>query len=197
MAGKGHGVRRTAAFAWLILAWWVGVPFLLEGAEKAAGERWVRYENGQLSFAFEETPVGAALAAISEKTGIRIVLLPGVEEKAVSLRVEGVLLETGLRHLLRAVGLASFAIVYEEQGSARQLIIVEPGTAEAPSTALPVPPAGQPVYIPPKTEPIYIPPRTEAIYIPPATPPEYIPPREEPVYIPSREPPAYIPPVSE
>lgn len=108
----------------------------------------VDYQDGMLSVTFAQTPAAAAFEAIRAKTGLRVVLPGDVLGKALTARIEGVVLEEAVRRLLRALGLESFALVYEPDGQAGRLVLLE----SAPGRPAPGPAAVPPAAVAERTE---------------------------------------------
>lgn len=179
-----HRTRRSGGLTRLLLTVWVSLPLSLGAAAEPISEGGlVDYQNGALSVAFEQTPVEVAFEAIRAKTGIEVILPAAARGKSLTVGVARLPLQAAFRQILRALGLESFAIVYEEDGSASKLIVLASGEGEPPPGPM-VPPTAPPgSLLPAPGVPVYIPPVSEPVYIPPATPPQYIPPREEPLSI--------------
>jgi hypothetical protein len=170
---------------------------LLVGSVAAGSGARVAMHEGVVTAHFEATPVPEALDAVQRATGVEIVLPASVRDKSLTLAVERVPFEQFVRRVLDGLELGGFALVYEANGAAQRVIVVdrarggptdagpaasvvEPGpTAGAGSEPVYIPPAVPPAYVPPSTPPVYIPPRTAPVYIPPATPPIYVPPATE------------------
>jgi type II secretory pathway component GspD/PulD (secretin) len=161
----------------------------------AAGAR-VDVTDGRIGAAFEDAAVPEALSAIRLATGFEIVVPAVAQSKRLTLTSEPLPPEQFLRRLLQALDLGGFALVYEGDGSARRVIVVDRSSAppqEAPARS------AEPTEAPAAAEtgPVYIPPASPPVYIPPARPPVYIPPASPPVYIPAASPPVYVPPATE
>ncbi len=182
------GMRRGLAPALLAVA-------LLGGQLALAGEARVTMEQGLVSATFDAVPTPQALEAVRRATGVEIVVPGSVQEKTLTLTVERLPFEPFLRRLLEGLDLGGFALVYEPNGAAQRVIVVdrakggEAATVPSPRPASESPTASSgasagPVYIPPKEPPVYIPPTTPPVYIPPASPPVYVPPATEPREIP-------------
>jgi hypothetical protein len=156
----------------------------------------VRVNDGRITAVLEDAPVPEALAAIQRAGGPEIVLPDAARGRSLTLTVEQVRLEEFVRRLLLALDLGGFALVYEPDGAAGRVVVVDRG-GPAPPPAAAEPPAetsagvtAEPVYIPPASPPVYIPPREPPVYIPPASPPVYVPPASPPAYVPPATPPS-------
>lgn len=155
----------------------------------------VEVQGDLVSATFDDTPAPEALDAVRLATGVEVVVPASLGSKTVTLAVERLPFEQFVRRLLQGLGLGGFALIYESDGAARRLIVVDQPRGGAPAAdSQPGPQAGPtsqpaesgPVYIPPATPPVYIPPASPPVYIPPATPPVYVPPVEEPRPAPSQ-----------
>lgn len=153
---RGRGAGGWSAG--LVLAVGITLSLALGPAAEPAEVGRVTYQDRQLSVVFEATPAEVAFGAIRARTRIEVVLPAAVEGKTLTARMERLPLEVALRHLLRALGLESFVLVYGEGGAVRQVIVLEPGTGRPPPDVtgpphLPLgsgsPAQGTPVYVPP------------------------------------------------
>jgi hypothetical protein len=185
---------------------WLGLLLALLGpglADPALAGVQVQVDAGRISAVFEDAPVPDALAAIRRAGGPEIVLPADSLSKTLTLAVERAPLEEFMRRLLRALDLGGFALVYESDGAAGRVVLVDrsrglppPEPPADPAASAEPPPAASagPVYIPPREPPVYIPPREPPVYVPPASPPVYIPPASPPVYVPPASEPQPAPP---
>lgn len=133
----GTWVRRGEA--WLIsalLIWGAILLFLPGTGQGAMSNVWVKYRNGKLSMAFDQTPIEVALEAVRAKTGIRVNLPEDTRGKLLSVRVHPLPLEEAMCRLLWALGLDSFALLYDKNGQAQYLIVLKPGSATSEPTVL-------------------------------------------------------------
>jgi hypothetical protein len=170
---------------------WLGLVVALLGpglAPPALAGVQVQVDDGRISAVLEDAPVPDALAALKRAGGPEIVLPEAARSRSLTLTVERVRLEEFVRRLLQALDLGGFALVYEADGAAGRVVVVDrsrggPPPAEPPAEAS-AGVAAEPVYIPPASPPVYIPPASPPVYIPPASPPVYIPPASPPVYVP-------------
>jgi hypothetical protein len=88
-------------------------------------QQWVDYKDGEISFAFDEAPVGFALNAIHAQTGLKIVLPAAAEAKLVNLRLNRLPLEPAVRSLISSIGFRNFALMYDETGRPSSAVVVE------------------------------------------------------------------------
>jgi hypothetical protein len=99
--------------------------------------QWVDYREGEISMAFDQTPVQFALHVIRAKTGFQIVIPSTTETKVVNLRLHRQPLEPAVRSLISTIGFKNFALMYD--GAGRPLSAVVVGSrplAIDPSTAI-------------------------------------------------------------
>lgn len=145
------------------------LPAVTWAGDTAASTPWVRYEGGTLSLNFRQTPAKVAAERVQEATGIRLSLPPSAENKSVTLRVDRRPLVTALRQFLQALDLGSFALVYDGEGRAREIIVLgatgrtgavpsSPASPPTPSSsgagmASARPPSGAPGFPLPKWDP--------------------------------------------
>jgi hypothetical protein len=94
---------------------------------------WVDYRNGEISMAFEQTPVTFALHAIHAKTGFQIVIPSPGEARMVNLRLQRQPLEPAIRTLISTIGYRSFALLYDESGRPSRAVVLhaQPVAAKA------------------------------------------------------------------
>jgi type II secretory pathway component GspD/PulD (secretin) len=85
---------------------------------------WVDYRNGEISVAFERTPVQFALHAFKAKTGMEIVIPSNTDAKVVNLRLERQLLEPAVRSLISQIGYKNFALMYDETGRPNRAVVL-------------------------------------------------------------------------
>lgn len=161
------------------------VALLPGGALPAwAGPARVEARNDLITATFDATPVPEALDAIREATRVEIVVPAATREKTLTLTAVELRFEAFVRRVLHALDLGGFALVYEPNGAASRVIVVDRARGgPSPGTTGPVyvPPATPPVYVPPREPPVYIPPREPPVYVPPTTPPVYVPPATPPL----------------
>lgn len=142
--------RRRSQLAGFLLVYLIITPLDASAGQGHIGT--VSYQDGKLALAFDRTPTETALAAIREKTGHEIILPANLEAKSVTIQTGPRPLDGALRHFLRAIGLDSFALVYQRNGESRQIIVLGPRTQNpAHIFSIPqyIPQTGEPVYIPP------------------------------------------------
>ena len=83
--------------------------------------QWVDYRDGQISVAFEKTPLQFALHAIEARTGFQIVVPSTSEPQVVSVRFDRQPLEPAVRSLISTIGYRNFAMMYDENGRPHQI----------------------------------------------------------------------------
>jgi hypothetical protein len=96
-------------------------------------QQWIDYKNGEISIAFERTPVQFALHAFHARTGFQIVVPSTSEAKVVSLRLDRQPLEPAVRSLISTIGYRNFAVMYDESGRPHRAVVLgaQPVATEA------------------------------------------------------------------
>jgi hypothetical protein len=112
----------------------------------------VEYRDGEISVAFEQTPVVVALSVIEASTGFQIIVPAAVENNLVNLRLHRLPLEPAFRSLISSIGFSNFALMYDADGRPHRAVVVGAApevstSAEAKSEdgAEAADPAGQPL----------------------------------------------------
>jgi hypothetical protein len=91
---------------------------------------WIDYRNGEISIAFEQTPVPFALHAFHARTGFQIVVPSSAEPQVVSLRLNRQALEPAVRSLISTIGYSNFAVMYDDHGRPHRAVVL--GVQPAP-----------------------------------------------------------------
>ena len=86
--------------------------------------QWVDYRDGEISIAFDQTPVQFALHAIQVKTGLQIVIPSTSETAVVNLRLHRQALEPALRSFISTVGFKNFALMYDGSGRPHRAVVL-------------------------------------------------------------------------
>jgi hypothetical protein len=86
--------------------------------------QWVEYREGEVSMAFDQTPVQFALHVIHAKTGFQIVIPSTTETKVVNLRLHRQPLEPAVRSLISTIGFKNFALMYDGNGRPLSAVVV-------------------------------------------------------------------------
>ena len=87
-------------------------------------QQWIDYRDGEISVAFERTPVQFALHVIQARTGFQIVVPSTTEAKVVSLRLDRQPLEPAVRSLISTIGYRNFAVMYDENGRPHRAVVL-------------------------------------------------------------------------
>jgi len=87
-------------------------------------QQWIDYRNGEISIAFEQTPVPFALHAFHARTGFQIVVPASAEPQTVSLRLNRQALEPAVRSLISTIGYRNFAMMYDENGRPHRAVVL-------------------------------------------------------------------------
>ena len=98
-------------------------------------QQWIDYRNGEISVAFERTPVQFALHAFHARTGFQIVVPSTTEAKVVSLRLDRQPLEPAVRSLISTIGYRNYAVMYDDSGRPHRAVVL---SAQPVVTAAPV-----------------------------------------------------------
>jgi len=138
---------------------WI-VPLLLLAGKPVASQEiadtfyqeWVDYRDGEISMAFNQTPVEFALDAIRVRTGLQIVVPPAVGNKVLSLQLNRVPLEPAVRSFISYIGFKNFALMYDNDGRPNRAVVLgtrsDDGSTELEVNAHPAPinePIAQPL----------------------------------------------------
>ena len=85
---------------------------------------WVDYRNGEISVAFDHTPIHFALQAFHAKTGLHIIIPRATETKVVNLRLDRYRLEPAVRSLISNIGYNNFALMYDAAGRPNRAVVL-------------------------------------------------------------------------
>ena len=85
---------------------------------------WIDYHNGEISIAFEQTPLPFALHAFHARTGFQIVVPSSAEPQRVSLRLNRQALEPAVRSLISTIGYRNFAAMYDDNGQPHRAVVL-------------------------------------------------------------------------
>jgi hypothetical protein len=99
-------------------------PAFAQVAEDTPYQEWVDYRDGEVSVAFDQTPVELALIAIRAQTGFQIILPSATESKPVNLRLTRLPLEPAVRSLITSIGFKNFALMYDEKGRPDRAVVL-------------------------------------------------------------------------
>lgn len=112
----------------------IGLALLLISASRAVGaapssgddpyQEWVDYRNGEISLAFNQTPLPFALYAIEAKTGFQIVVPSNGEVKLVDLKLERQPFEPAMRAFISTMGYKNFALMYDPDGRPHRAVVL-------------------------------------------------------------------------
>ena len=87
-------------------------------------QQWVNIKDGEVSVAFNQTPVKFALHAFHAKTGFSIVVPSSTESKTVNLHLHRQPFEPAVRSLISTIGYENFAMVYDQQGRPHSAVVL-------------------------------------------------------------------------
>ena len=126
-----------------ILAVFITLPVVPAIAQTDVDEyyrQWIDYRNGEISVAFEDTPLQFALHAFHARTGFQIVVPTPIERKVVSLRIDRQPLEPAVRSLISTIGFRNFAVMYDDNGRPRRAVVLGAQPLPVPIVELAVAP---------------------------------------------------------
>ena len=106
-------------------------------------QQWVNIKDGEVSVAFNQTPVQFALDAFHAKTGFNIVVPASTESKTVNLRLHRQPFEPAVRSLISTIGYENFAMVYDQKGRPHSAVVLgarPPAVIDASNPAAPIAP---------------------------------------------------------
>jgi hypothetical protein len=111
--------------------------------------QWVDYRDGEISVAFDQTPVQFALHALHAKTGFRIVIPSTTETTVVNLRLHRQPLEPAVRALISTIGFKNFALMYDGEGRPHRAVVLgaQPVIGDQSGAAVKSEPAVQPLTV--------------------------------------------------
>ena len=110
-------------------------PVLAQTDAEDFYQQWIDYRNGEISVAFERTPLQFALHAFHARTGFQIIVPSTTEAKVVSLRLDRQPLEPAVRSLISTIGYRNYAVLYDENGRPPRAVVLG---AQPVETAAPV-----------------------------------------------------------
>jgi hypothetical protein len=114
----------TTGFFVALLAFSGIEPAFPQVAEDAPYQEWVEYRDGEISVAFDQTPVEIALYAIRARTGFQIILPSATESKPLNLRLNRLPLEPAVRSLITSIGFKNFAVMYDDTGRPNRAVVL-------------------------------------------------------------------------
>jgi len=85
----------------------------------------VEYRDGEISVAFQQTPVVVALSVIEASTGFQIIVPAAVEKNLVNLRLHRLPLEPAFRSLISSIGFSNFALMYDADGRPHRAVVLD------------------------------------------------------------------------
>jgi hypothetical protein len=111
--------------------------------------QWVDYRDGEISVAFDQTPVQFALHALHAKTGFRIVIPSTSETTVVNLRLHRQPLEPAVRSLISTIGFKNFALMYDGNGRPLSAVVLgaRPVAVDESAAAVKSEPAVEPLTV--------------------------------------------------
>jgi len=115
---------KKACFILATLLIWGAQPVQPQELENSFYQETVEFRDGEISVAFEQTPVVVALNEIEARTGFQIIVPSAVENKLVSLRLDRLPLEPAFRSLISSIGFSNFALMYDANGRPHRAVVL-------------------------------------------------------------------------
>ena len=136
---QGGKAMKNYLIAGILMAPLATTSAFAQSSDEDFYQQWVNIKDGEVSVAFNQTPVQFALRAFHVKTGFNIVVPSSTEAKTVNLRLHRQPFEPAVRSLISTIGYENFAMVYDQQGrphsavvlGARPLAVIEASTTAA------------------------------------------------------------------
>ncbi len=85
---------------------------------------WVNIRDGEVTVAFNDTPVSFALDAFHAQTGFNIVVPPSAQSQILNLRFDRQPIEPAVRSLISTIGFDNFALVYDQEGRPHSAVVL-------------------------------------------------------------------------
>jgi len=114
---------RVAFLASALMPWSITTAVAQSSSDEFY-RQWVDYRDGEISVAFDQTPVHFALHALQAKTGFQIVIPSTTETKVVNLRLDRQQLEPAVRSLISTIGFKNFALMYDGSGRPHRAVVL-------------------------------------------------------------------------
>jgi len=120
-------MRKTKKLGFMLasLVLWGAPAAYPQELDDAFSHEAVEYRDGEISVAFEQTPVVVALNVIEASTGFQIIVPAAVESKLVNLRFHRRPLEPAFRSLISSIGFSNFALIYDADGRPRRAVVLD------------------------------------------------------------------------
>lgn len=118
---KEHG---RALFMLLLFFLGNGPAVAVESSGDDQYRQWIDYRNGEISIAFEQTPVRFALHVIQAKTGLQIIIPSNSEVKLVNLKLDRQPFEPAMRSFISTMGYKNFALMYDQDGRPHRAVVL-------------------------------------------------------------------------
>lgn len=118
-----NGTKKTCVILATLMIWGAQ-PVQPQELENSVYEETVEYRDGEISVAFEQTPVVVALNVIEARTGFQIIVPAAAENQLVSLRLDRLALEPAFRSLISSIGFRNFALMYDANGRPHRAVVL-------------------------------------------------------------------------
>lgn len=86
--------------------------------------QWVDVRDGEVSLAFDQTPVNFALYVIQAKTGLQITIPADSETKYLNLKLDRQSIASAARSVISTIGYRNFAMHYDDDGQPNRAVVL-------------------------------------------------------------------------
>src|SRR3990172_12822492 len=122
---KNMNKTKRLGFILASLVLWGAPAAYSQEFDDAFSHEAVEYRDGEISVAFQQTPVVVALNVIEASTGFQIIVPAAVENNLVNLRLHRLPLEPAFRSLISSIGFSNFALMYDADGPPHRAVVLD------------------------------------------------------------------------
>ena len=116
---------KSLGFILISLVLWGAPAAYPQEFDDAFSHEAVEFRDGEISVAFQQTPVVVALSVIEASTGFQIIVPAAVEKNLVNLRLHRLPLEPAFRSLISSIGFSNFALMYDADGRPHRAVVLD------------------------------------------------------------------------
>ena len=116
---------KSLGFILISLVLWGAPAAYPQELDDAFSHEAVEFRDGEISVAFQQTPVVVALSVIEASTGFQIIVPAAVEKNLVNLRLHRLPLEPAFRSLISSIGFSNFALMYDADGRPHRAVVLD------------------------------------------------------------------------
>ena len=116
---------KSLGFILISLVLWGAPAAYPQELDDAFSHEAVEFRDGEISVAFQQTPVVVALNVIEASTGFQIIVPAAVENNLVNLRLHRLPLEPAFRSLISSIGFSNFALMYDADGRPHRAVVLD------------------------------------------------------------------------